>query len=73
MEIGQDVLALNLREGPKWYHAKVTPKLGINIYDHVKQPNIIWKRSTKQRLTISPNLVCVAFLLHRNFLIIIMF
>ena len=32
-EIGEPVLALNLREGPKWLHATVVEKVGINIYN----------------------------------------
>lgn len=32
-EVGDLVLALNLREGQKWFKATVTEKLGINIYE----------------------------------------
>jgi len=28
-DIGENVLALNLREGPKWYHATIVQKLGM--------------------------------------------
>lgn len=52
-DIGQNVLALNLREGPKWYNATVIQKLGINVYNvHVKQLDAIWKRHINQLLSI---------------------
>ena len=31
-EIGEDVLALNLRDGPKWLKARITHRLGNNVY-----------------------------------------
>ena len=41
-QVGDLILALNLREGPKWYHASVVQKLGINIYSVlVKEMDIV--------------------------------
>ena len=49
MEIGDEVLALNLRDGPKWYHATVVEKLGINVYNvHIHELDVIWKRHLHQ-------------------------
>lgn len=49
LEIGDNVLALNVREGPKWLKAVVQQQLGINIYNvHVLDLDIIWKRHINQ-------------------------
>lgn len=48
-EIGDDVLALNLRNGPKWYKAVIIQKLGTNVYEvSVPELDIIWKRHWNQ-------------------------
>ena len=50
-EVGDRVLALNLREGPKWYHGKILQKLGVNVYNvRIDELNIVWKRHTNQLL-----------------------
>ena len=52
-EIGDTVLALNFREGSKWYEATVVHKLGINVYDVlVSKLNVIWKRHKSQLLSV---------------------
>ena len=52
--VGEHVLALNLREGPKWYHATIVQKLGPNIYNvHIHQLDVIWKRHLNQLLSVS--------------------
>ena len=49
--LSEDVLALNLREGPKWYSATVTEILGVNIYNvFVHDLDITWKRHVQQLL-----------------------
>ena len=51
--IGDNVLALNVREGPKWLKAIVTEKVAINIYNvHVVDLNIVWKRHITQLLKV---------------------
>ena len=46
---GDKVLALNLREGPKWYSALVIHKLAINVYNvYVEELDVIWKRHKNQ-------------------------
>lgn len=48
-EIGDDVLALNMRGGPKWYKARVVQKLAINVYEVlVPELDVIWKRHWNQ-------------------------
>ena len=50
-EVGQDVLALNLRDGPKWRTAVVVEKIAINVYNvQVKELGVIWKRHSNQLL-----------------------
>ena len=52
-DIGSSVLALNLREGKKWYNATVTEVLGINIYNVlVHDLNVTWKRHSNQLISI---------------------
>lgn len=49
LEVGDNVLALNVREGQKWLKATVTRKVAFNIYDvHVFDLNVIWKRHINQ-------------------------
>ena len=49
--VGDRVLALNLREGPKWLHATIVQQLGINVYGvHVHDLNVVWKRHANQML-----------------------
>ena len=46
---GDKVLALNLREGPKWYSALVIDKLAINVYNvYVEELDVVWKRHKNQ-------------------------
>lgn len=55
-EVGDNVLALNLRDGPKWYPATIVQKLGINVYNvHVHQLDTIWKRHCNQLLSAPSN------------------
>lgn len=50
-EVGDKVLALNLRDGPKWFHGTVVQKLGVNVYNvHVHQLDVVWKRHCNQLL-----------------------
>jgi len=52
-EVGHDVLALNLRDGPKWYTATIVQKLGINVFNVlIHNLNVIWKRHSNQLLSI---------------------
>lgn len=47
--IGDTVLALNLREGPKWYRGTIIDKIAINIYNvHVHYLDVVWKRHLHQ-------------------------
>lgn len=56
-EVGSSVLALNLREGQKWYDATVIEVLGINVYNvRVHDLNVIWKRHSNQLLSIHQSL-----------------
>ena len=56
-EIGDSVLALNVRNGPKWYQTRFVQKLGINVYDvPVPELDVIWKRHCNQ-LSCIPNVV----------------
>ena len=56
-EIGDHVLALNIRPGAKWYNATVTQKLGINVSNvHVHELDVVWKRHASQLLLISKSL-----------------
>ena len=49
--MGDLVLALNLREGPKWYQATVVQKLGINVYSvNIHCLDVTWKRYYHQLL-----------------------
>jgi hypothetical protein len=50
-EIGDSVIALNLREGAKWLAATIKEKLGNNVYNvYVLDTNVIWKRHVEQLL-----------------------
>lgn len=52
--VGDEVLALNVPNGPKWYNATVLEKLGINVYNvYVDELEIVWKRHKSQLLFIS--------------------
>lgn len=49
--LGDQVLVLNLRSGPKWYDATIVEKIGANIYGvHVHELDAIWKRHVHQML-----------------------
>ena len=53
--IGDSVLALNVREGRKWLNATIVNVLGENVYEaHIHDLNVIWKRHTHQLLPLSP-------------------
>lgn len=53
-EVGSKVLALNLRDGPKWMLGTIVQKLGVNVYNvHINDFNIIWKRHANQLLFVS--------------------
>jgi hypothetical protein len=55
LEIGNKVLALNLRDGPKWYQSTVVQKIGINIYNvHIHDLDVVWRRHTNQLLLVAP-------------------
>ena len=48
-EVGDNVLVLNVRPGPKWYRGIVVEKLGINIYDvYINDLDMMWRRHTNQ-------------------------
>ena len=52
--IGDNVLALNMRSGPKWYNATVTEVLGTNVYNaFVHELEATWKRYVQQLLPCS--------------------
>ena len=56
-KVGDRVLALNLRSGPKWFNAVIVEKLGINVYNvQISQLDVIWKRHANQLLLISSDL-----------------
>lgn len=47
--IGDDVLALNVRNGPKWYKARIVQQLGVNVYEvYVLDLDVLWKRHWNQ-------------------------
>ena len=47
--VGDRVLALNLRPGPKWLEATVVKELGINIFEvRIHEYGTIWKRHSNQ-------------------------
>ena len=49
--IGDNVLALNLRSGPKWYDATIVHKIGENIYSIlIHDLDVIWRRHVHQLL-----------------------
>ena len=53
-DVGDNVLALNLRDGPKWHHAVIVEKLGENVYQvHIHNLDVTWKRHTHQLLPTS--------------------
>ena len=46
---GDQVLALNLRPGPKWYTGVIVDKLGVNIYEvFINELDILWRRHAYQ-------------------------
>ena len=48
-EVGENVLVLNSRPGPKWFRGVVTEKLGINVYNvHVFEFDSVWCRHANQ-------------------------
>ena len=50
-EIGDHVLALNMRNGPKWKHGSIMSRLGRNVYDvKLYDSDIVWKRHYHQLL-----------------------
>lgn len=56
--VGDAVLALNVREGPKWYQATITQKLGINVYEvRVHELDLLWKRHKTQLISVPDVLV----------------
>ena len=59
-EVGEDVLALNMSEGPKWLNAKIVQKLGINVYNvFVPTKGLVWKRHSSQLIGVpSPQVSC---------------
>lgn len=51
--VGDNVLALNLRDGPKWYKGTIVQKLGINVYNVlIQHSQVVWKRHSNQLLSI---------------------
>ena len=53
-KVGDKVLALNLRDGPKWYLSTVVQQMGINVFNVlIHQLNVIWKRHSNQLLAVS--------------------
>ena len=51
-EVGDKVLALNLRDGPKWLHGSIVEKLGVNVFNVlIHDYNIVWKRHSNQLLS----------------------
>ena len=49
--IRDNVLALNLRSGPRWYDATITHKIGENIYSVlIHDLDVIWRRHVHQLL-----------------------
>ena len=52
--IGDQVLALNVQRGPKWYSAIVVEQLAVNVYNvYVEELDIIWKRHKNQLAFVS--------------------
>ena len=55
-QVGDSVLALNLREGPKWYNGSIIAKLGVNVFNVlIDDLNVIWKRHSNQLLKRNEN------------------
>lgn len=53
-EVGDNVMALNVREGPKWLRATIVQVIGINVYlVHVHDSDVLWKRHANQILLLS--------------------
>ena len=53
-DVGDKVLALNLRPGVKWYSATIVERLGINIYNvKISDLGVVWRRHTNQLLPAS--------------------
>ena len=54
-EIGSNVLAMNFRQGPKWYAGIITSRLGANIYEvFISDLKISWRRHSHQLLSSVP-------------------
>ena len=50
-DIGDSVLVLNVRPGPKWYRGVIMEKLGENIYEvYIQELDRLWRRHTNQLL-----------------------
>ena len=53
--IGDRVLALNLRNGPKWLQGTVVAVRGVNVFDiHINSLDIVWSRHSNQLLKLPP-------------------
>ena len=49
--VGDEVLAINFRNGPKWYKATIMQKLAANVFNvHIHDLNVVWKRHSNQLL-----------------------
>ena len=52
--VGDEVLVLNSRPGPKWYHGVITKVVGVNVYEvFVKEMSQTWMRHSNQLLVSS--------------------
>ena len=52
--VGDNVLVLNSRPGPKWYHGMITKVVGINVYEiYVNEMSQTWMRHSNQLLACS--------------------
>ncbi|XP_068205135.1 uncharacterized protein [Palaemon carinicauda] len=52
-EVSDKVLALNLKDGPKWFQGEIVQKLGVNVHNvHVLELDVLWKRHCNQLLSI---------------------
>ena len=60
-DVGDQVLALNLREGKKWMKATIVEKLGINVYNVIIHDyNVLWKRHYNQLLPLKEQDISVS-------------
>ena len=52
--LDDDVLVLNSRPGPKWYHGVITKVIGVNVYEgFVNEMSQTWMRHSNQLLASS--------------------